>query len=174
MRCQALIGSASPTTHPGGPLVKIMWLICKISHLILQMYAHFTHAETMQRPWPKHHSGVAFSHAMPCRNSKQQRAYQPRSLGRCLRTLCALLQAVGSNARVACPLARWLPTLLFLQQAVGCNARGIESTRPLTPSASFLHHFLIVDILGHDNSTLLKKILPSKFTCYEAPNSCGY
>ena len=60
MRCQALIGSASPTTHPGGPLVKIVWLICKISHLILHMYAHFTHAETLQRPWPKHHSGVAF------------------------------------------------------------------------------------------------------------------
>ena len=90
------------------------------------------------------------SHAIPCRNSKQQRACRPSSLGHCLRPLCALLQAVGSNARVACPLARWLSTVLFLQQAVGFNARGIESTRPLTASASILHHFLIVDILGHD------------------------
>ena len=94
--------------------------------------------------------------------SLYQRAWRSKLLERCLRTLCALLQAVGSNARVACPLARWLSTVLFLQQAVGFNARGLESTRPLTAAASILHHLHIVCILGHDRDSL--SMDPSLYT----------
>ena len=113
--------------------------------------------ESIQRPWPKYHSGVACS-------LMQYHADQQVSTGVPTETTRALPQykphiAAGSRLQRPCSLStRPLAFPCLISSAGSRLQRPCSlSTRPLTPSASFLHHLHRECILGHENSTLLKK-----------------
>ena len=93
--------------------------------------------EQGQRPWPKHHSGVACFHAQPCRSRGLQRPWRLILLGHCVPTQQTTCEVDTGNARGPTSLGCWLRQLLSNCPAIGSNARGPYSTRPLGSSASY-------------------------------------